>query len=58
MANREAPNGIVLWHYPFSPFARRMVWYLQLRGLEYAECVCCARELNSSFESYDQSNRR
>ena len=36
---QEAPNGIVLWHYPFSPFARRVVWYLTLRGIEYAECV-------------------
>ncbi|OAL22394.1 hypothetical protein AYO20_11180 [Fonsecaea nubica] len=31
-------NGIVLYHYSFSPFARRILWYLSLRGLDYAEC--------------------
>ncbi|KAF2648781.1 hypothetical protein K491DRAFT_231051 [Lophiostoma macrostomum CBS 122681] len=39
MADKGALNGIILWHYPFSPFARRVIWYLQLRGLEYAECI-------------------
>ncbi len=32
-------NGIVLYHYSFSPFARRVLWYLSLRGIDYAECV-------------------
>lgn len=31
-------NGIVLYHYSFSPFARRVTWYLALRGIDYAEC--------------------
>ncbi|OAG35666.1 hypothetical protein AYO21_10137 [Fonsecaea monophora] len=31
-------NGIVLYHYSFSPFARRILWYLSLRSLDYAEC--------------------
>ncbi|KIW10333.1 hypothetical protein PV08_11295 [Exophiala spinifera] len=31
-------NGIVLYHYSFSPFARRVLWYLTLRGIDYAEC--------------------
>jgi len=31
-------NGIVLYHYSFSPFARRVLWYLSLRGIDYAEC--------------------
>ncbi|KIW27179.1 uncharacterized protein PV07_06941 [Cladophialophora immunda] len=31
-------NGIVLYHYSFSPFARRVLWYLSLRGMDYAEC--------------------
>lgn len=35
----EAPNGIIIFHYPFSPYARRVIRYLQLRGLAYAECV-------------------
>ena len=32
-------NGILLFHYEFSPFARRVVWYLSLRGIEYAQCL-------------------
>ncbi|KAI1618000.1 glutathione S-transferase [Exophiala viscosa] len=31
-------NGIVLYHYSFSPYARRVLWYLSLRGIDYAEC--------------------
>jgi hypothetical protein len=30
---------IILYHYPFSPYARRIVWYLRLRGISYIECV-------------------
>merc|ERR1712098_509555 len=33
-----ANNGIVLYHYSFSPYARRVIWYLALRGIDYAEC--------------------
>jgi len=29
----------VLFHYPFSPYARRIVWYLALRGIDYAQCL-------------------
>ena len=32
-------NDIVLFHYKFSPFARRITWYLTLRGIEYAQCL-------------------
>ncbi|KAL8762833.1 MAG: hypothetical protein Q9184_001219 [Pyrenodesmia sp. 2 TL-2023] len=32
-------NDIVLFHYSFSPFAKRIVWYLTLRGIEYAQCL-------------------
>ncbi|KAJ9612247.1 hypothetical protein H2200_003844 [Cladophialophora chaetospira] len=34
----EPNNGIVLYHYSFSPVARRVLWYLSLRGIDYAEC--------------------
>jgi hypothetical protein len=30
---------IILYHYPYSPYARRIVWYLRLRGISYSECV-------------------
>ena len=33
-------NGIVLYHYSFSPYARKVLWYLALRGIDYAQCVC------------------
>ncbi|CAL8577198.1 hypothetical protein XPA_003042 [Xanthoria parietina] len=32
-------NDIVLFHYSFSPYAKRVTWYMALRGLEYAQCV-------------------
>lgn len=34
----DAPP-IVLYHYPYSPYARRVAWYLALRGIPYAECI-------------------
>ncbi|KAK3955342.1 hypothetical protein QBC32DRAFT_333693 [Pseudoneurospora amorphoporcata] len=30
---------IVLYHYPFSPYAKRIVWYLHLRGIPYTQCL-------------------
>ncbi|APA11505.1 hypothetical protein SS1G_04914 [Sclerotinia sclerotiorum 1980 UF-70] len=30
---------IILYHYRSSPFAKRIVWYLNLRGIPYAECL-------------------
>ncbi|KAL2126809.1 hypothetical protein VTI74DRAFT_194 [Chaetomium olivicolor] len=30
---------IILYHYPYSPYARRIVWYLRLRGIPYMECI-------------------
>ncbi|KOS20217.1 hypothetical protein ESCO_006221 [Escovopsis weberi] len=30
---------IVLYHYPYSPYARRIVWYLALRGIPYKQCL-------------------
>lgn len=32
-------NDIVLFHYPFSPFARKVIWYLTLRRIEYGQCI-------------------
>ncbi|KAL8418091.1 hypothetical protein RB594_001637 [Gaeumannomyces avenae] len=37
MADSELP--IVLYHYPFSPYARRVLWYLSLRGIPYKQCI-------------------
>lgn len=30
---------IILYSYPFSPFAKRVAWYLQLRGIPHKICV-------------------
>ncbi|KXX81819.1 Glutathione S-transferase U4 [Madurella mycetomatis] len=30
---------IILYHYPFSPYARRVIWYLRLRGIPYMQCI-------------------
>ncbi|SPN97263.1 uncharacterized protein DNG_00777 [Cephalotrichum gorgonifer] len=35
----EGAAPIVLYHYPYSPYARRVVWYLALRGIPYMECI-------------------
>lgn len=35
----SVPNDIVLFHYEFSPYARRIVWYLHLRKIRYAQCL-------------------
>lgn len=35
----SAPNDLVLFHYQFSPYARRIVWYLRLRHIPYAQCL-------------------
>ncbi|EPE05002.1 glutathione s-transferase [Ophiostoma piceae UAMH 11346] len=30
---------ITFYHYAFSPYARRIQWYLALRGLPFSECI-------------------
>ncbi|KAJ6164698.1 hypothetical protein N7470_003370 [Penicillium chermesinum] len=35
----EIPNDIVLYWYPFSPYAYRIYWYLLLRGIKFASCI-------------------
>ncbi|KAK4144215.1 glutathione S-transferase U4 [Dichotomopilus funicola] len=30
---------VILYHYPYSPYARRVVWYLRLRGISYMQCL-------------------
>ncbi|KAF3909630.1 hypothetical protein AA313_de0207039 [Arthrobotrys entomopaga] len=36
----SAPDlPIVLYHYVFSPVARRIVWYLNLRNIPYSQCM-------------------
>ncbi|EMC93991.1 hypothetical protein BAUCODRAFT_124737 [Baudoinia panamericana UAMH 10762] len=35
----DVPDGLVLFHYPLSPYGRRCCWYLALRHIAYAECV-------------------
>ncbi|ORY65427.1 glutathione S-transferase [Pseudomassariella vexata] len=37
MAPSDFP--VVLYHYTFSPYARRIVWYLTLRGIPYIQCL-------------------
>lgn len=32
-------NDIILFHYQFSPYAKRVIWYLTLRGIDYAQCI-------------------
>ena len=39
MDSPSAPNGIVLFSYPSSPFGKRVSWYLQLRGIGHGFCV-------------------
>ncbi|KAL7816532.1 hypothetical protein V8C44DRAFT_323052 [Trichoderma aethiopicum] len=36
---KMAAPEIILYHYGVSPFARRTVWYLALRGIPYNQCL-------------------
>ncbi|TKX27194.1 glutathione S-transferase-like protein 4 [Elsinoe australis] len=35
----STPNDIILFHYPFSPYARRIAWYLTLRNIPYKQSL-------------------
>ncbi|KAJ2901476.1 hypothetical protein MKZ38_001817 [Zalerion maritima] len=37
MATTDRP--IIIYHYTFSPYARRITWYLTLRGIPFTECL-------------------
>ncbi|WYZ41626.1 hypothetical protein EsH8_V_000521 [Colletotrichum jinshuiense] len=39
MASSDEDKNIVLYHYSASPYARRIVWYLTLRGIPYVQCM-------------------
>ncbi|KAK4200676.1 hypothetical protein QBC40DRAFT_173387 [Triangularia verruculosa] len=30
---------LILYHYPFSPYARRLIWYLKIRNIPYYQCL-------------------
>ncbi|KAK4645422.1 hypothetical protein QC761_201290 [Podospora bellae-mahoneyi] len=34
-----ADQPLILYHYPFSPYARRLIWYLKIRGIPYCQCL-------------------
>lgn len=38
MSTPTIPNDLIFYHYNASPYARRIVWYLQLRSIAFAEC--------------------
>ncbi|KAI5843397.1 hypothetical protein DFP73DRAFT_551883 [Morchella snyderi] len=37
--DREEHPKMILYHYPFSPYAHKISWYLNLRGIKYQECI-------------------
>ncbi|KXH40932.1 glutathione S-transferase [Colletotrichum salicis] len=39
MASSDEEKKIVLYHYSASPYAKRIVWYLALRGIPYVQCM-------------------
>ncbi|KAF6816222.1 glutathione s-transferase [Colletotrichum sojae] len=39
MTSQGEDRNIVLYHYSTSPYARRIAWYLALRGIPYVQCM-------------------
>lgn len=35
----SSDTPIILYHYDASPYARKIRWYLELRGIPYKQCV-------------------
>ncbi|KUI60607.1 hypothetical protein VP1G_07767 [Cytospora mali] len=35
----SSEQPVILYHYVSSPYAKRIVWYLQLRGIPYKQCM-------------------
>lgn len=38
VSHSESPE-VILYHYTYSPYAKRVAWYLTLRGIPYSQCV-------------------
>ncbi|KFY16123.1 hypothetical protein V492_01540 [Pseudogymnoascus sp. VKM F-4246] len=32
-------KDIIVYHYAYSPYARRVIWYLNLRNIPFSECI-------------------
>ncbi|KAI8725245.1 GST N-terminal domain-containing protein [Fusarium sp. LHS14.1] len=30
---------VIVYHYSYSPYARKLLWYLALRGIPYSQCI-------------------
>ncbi|KAF1988774.1 hypothetical protein K402DRAFT_351203 [Aulographum hederae CBS 113979] len=54
----KAPNSIILFHYHFSPYARRIVHYLTLRHIPYAQCLVTPIMPRPSLAALTLSYRR
>ena len=39
LPKEAADSGIVFYHYDFSPYSHKIKWYLDLRGIPYAQCM-------------------
>ncbi|TDZ49544.1 hypothetical protein CTRI78_v008109 [Colletotrichum trifolii] len=39
MASSGEDRNIILYHYSASPYAKRIVWYMALRGIPYVQCM-------------------
>lgn len=58
MSELKIPNDLVLYHYSFSPYARRIVWYLTLRKIPYAQCLVPATMPRNVLKDLNVAYRR
>lgn len=35
----SSSREIIVYHYSYSPYARRVIWYLNLRNIPFSECI-------------------